>query len=227
MSLLPRGKQIWKKHVEIYTDIFRQALLALSEMPSLIGKNETTISRRLNDLVQQKCFAYDRDLAYPICETPIVPEETEEEYRYQETGCPDFSCRLKNPHASSCRESEFDFHIECKCLGSPTSSSWILNKNYVNHGIMRFDLKDKRYGENVPDGMMIGYVISMNAEDICKEVNAELVKTKRKFTPISFSPSSDLLKETTQQIKRIVITPPDFTLIHLWIILNHSDAETF
>ena len=218
MSLRPSGNQLWKKHVQIYTAIFRQALLALSKIQTLINENEQTISLRLSELVQQKCFEYDKDLAYPIYEPLIMTKMGKKNKQRLQSGRPDFSCRLKNRYAQSYAESELDFHIECKCLGIPSNPSWIFNKNYVNKGIMRFDLKDKRYGENVSDGMMIGYVTSMSPDDICKEINAELIQTGRNFPPISFPPSPVLLRETTQQIKRIVIAPSDFTLIHLWVV---------
>ena len=30
------------------------------------------------------------------------------------------------------------FVVECKRLGIPSSQKWILNENYVNHGVRRF-----------------------------------------------------------------------------------------
>ena len=214
----PSGNQLWRKHVEIYTEVFRQALIALTAIEP-IGENELDISRQLYKLVRHECFKRSPELLYPICETPIISESDDNEHGWKKSGRPDFSCRLKNSHALSYTESERDFHVECKCLGFPKTASWIYNKNYVNDGIVRFDQDDKRYGENVSEGIMIGYVLSMSPEDICVEVNAELIKTKRKYPPVCFATSTTALKETTQQLTRVIIKPVDFTLIHLWIVL--------
>ena len=220
MPLRPSGKKIWEKHVKDYTEIFRRALIALSSLPK-IDASEVAISTQLNTLLQKECFKYNRELPYPKYNLPIPPKAKGKNSVQEKTGQPDFTCCFKDGYAEAYDKSEFNFHIECKCLGLPNRSNWVFNKNYVNEGIMRFDHKDKCYGENAADGMMVGYIISMNTENICKEVNAELAKIKRNFSPICFVPSSELLKETTQQLKRVVIAPSDFTLTHLWIVLTH------
>lgn len=219
MSLRPRGNQLWKKHVEMYVEVFRQALIALSKIKQA-GKSEPAISCRLNKLVRRKCFESGKELVFPIYEVPIFADLSDDDSKLKEAGRPDFTCRLKDKTATSCSNSELDFHIECKCLGRPKSSSWIFNENYVNHGIMRFDQDDKRYGENVPNGMMIGYILSMCTDDICKEVNEELKKTKRKYSSLCFQSSSGLLKETSQQLVREIVSPANFAILHLWIVLN-------
>jgi len=217
MNLRPTGYRLWKKHVEIYTEVFRRALVELSKLPAING-NEIAISIQLNELLQQTCFEIDEELVFPKYNLPIPPTVKGKYNMSSKTGQPDFTCCLKNPHAQSHRESELNFHIECKCLGTPQSPTWNFNKNYVEHGIMRFDQENKRYGEHVTDGMMIGYILSMCPEDICKEVNVEL--TKIKYSPISFPNSHERLQETTQRLTRKIINPADFTLIHIWVVLN-------
>ena len=213
MRLRPSRAEMWKRHVENYTEVFRQALLSLLGEKQ-IDKNEIAISRRLNYLVQKKCFEFNKDLIFPIFDTSIISESDNENDDQKKSGRPDFSCRLKNHHATSHEESEIDFHVECKCLGFSKNSSWIYNENYVNHGIMRFDHEDKRYGENTSDGLMVGYVLSMSPEDICREVNVKLAKVQHNWPPIVFPLSSEFLKETSQKLKRTVIHPVDFTLTH-------------
>ncbi|MDR0609895.1 MAG: hypothetical protein LBG58_07285 [Planctomycetaceae bacterium] len=223
MSLRPRGNNLWKRHVELYTDIFRQALIVLSTLQEY-GEKEISISRQLNDLVQNACFDRGKEITFPICEVPIISKtenntENKSVDEWQMSGRPDFTCRLKNQYASSYSESELDFHVECKCLGTPISSSWIYNRNYVNHGIMRFDQGDKRYGENVSNGMMIGYILSMKPDDICKEVNSELIEKRHNFEPICISSRSSLY-EASQRLSRTIVLPSDFTLFHIWVVLQ-------
>jgi hypothetical protein len=217
MSLRPRGNLLWKKHVELYTDIFRQALIALSMLPKH-GKKEPSISRQLNDLVRMECFKRGKEISYPICEVPIIQEiEDGDIDELKKSGRPDFTCRLKNQAAASYRKSELDFHIECKCLGHPKRNNWVFNKNYVNHGILRFDQEDKIYGKNVSHGMMIGYILSMNPDEICTEVCEELKRVRPNFPPVSISVTTRPLSEAVQTLCREVIKPEEFTIFHLWV----------
>ncbi|GHT30202.1 hypothetical protein FACS18942_11150 [Planctomycetales bacterium] len=222
MPLRPRGNRLWEKHVQIYCQVFRQALIALSKK-SKLGKDELILSRQLYDLVRRECYNYSSEIAYPICEVPIVPEiESNDSIKLKKSGRPDFSCRFKNTTATFYKESERDFHIECKCLGTPNSKSWIFNKNYVNHGIIRFDQRASCYGEDVSYGMMIGYMLSMTLDDICAEVNAELKKNKPFFPAISFTLPITPLFESRQALKRTFIKPTEFTLFHFWVDLRKS-----
>lgn len=217
MSLRPRGNQLWKKHVELYTDIFRQALIALSTLQKY-EKNEPAISRKLKYLLEKECFKRGKEIAYPICEVPIMPE-IEDDDEFKKSGRPDFSCRLKDHYASSYRNSELDFHVECKCLGTPKRKDWVFNENYVNHGILRFDQADKRYGENVSHGLMIGYVLSMSPDEICNEVCETLKIMRPKFPPVCILPTEKPLNEGEQIIFREVVLPERFTIIHLWVTM--------
>lgn len=219
MSLRPRGNQLWKKHVELYTDVFRKALTKLSTLPKH-GKNENSISRQLNELVRIECFERGKEISYPICEVPITPEINDEDVdELLKSGRPDFSCRLKDPYAGSYRKSELDLHVECKCLGTPKRKDWVFNENYVNYGIVRFDQDDKRYGEYVSHGLMIGYVLSMSPDKICEEICEELKKVRPKFPPVCVLPTDEPLTEGEQIIFREVILPEKFTIIHLWVAM--------
>jgi hypothetical protein len=63
------------------------------------------------------------------------------------------------------------FVIECKRLGDSGRSDWVLNQNYVNHGIIRFIAVEHGYARNDGAGAMVGYVQNMDLPDILAEVN--------------------------------------------------------
>ena len=85
--------------------------------------------------------------------------------------------------------------MECKKIGSPTSSSWILNENYIVNGSKRFDSSIHEYGKRASSGLMIGYKISMSHRAILREVN--------KFQSIHFSGLRPLaMKKIDSKISR-------------------------
>jgi hypothetical protein len=121
-------------------------------------------------------------------------------------------------------EEEFEIclHVECKCLGYPTSNSWVLNKNYVTNGIKRFDSNSHEYGKRAPSGIMIGYLITMEPEQILQEVNKYQKQYLPQNQPISFSFGRKKLHKTHQNINRQINKPKKFKIIHLWVDLREN-----
>ena len=63
------------------------------------------------------------------------------------------------------------FVVECKRLGRAVRVGWVLNLNYVKHGIERFRNPDWAYAKRSSSGVMIGYWQNMDIDEVFKEVN--------------------------------------------------------
>ncbi|MBU0510889.1 MAG: hypothetical protein KKD28_14280 [Chloroflexi bacterium] len=120
------------------------------------------------------------------------------------------------------------FHIECKRLGSPTSSSWKLNPNYVHDGVVRFVSDGHRYGQHTQSGAMIGYLEDMTCEEILRAVNAAIEQVQQtlpspiKISPLSLSQDGWQTKSTSRlnhRLERSFLKSP-FTLWHFWLDLR-------
>lgn len=120
------------------------------------------------------------------------------------------------------------FCIECKRLGSPTSSSWKLNPNYVHHGIVRFVSEEHRYGQHTQSGAMIGYLEDMTSEEIFQEINTAIEQAKQTLPPQTkislLSLSQDgwqdkLTSRLSHHLERSFPKSP-FTLWHFWLDLR-------
>jgi len=120
------------------------------------------------------------------------------------------------------------FCIECKRLGSPTSSSWKLNPNYVHHGIVRFVSDGHRYGQHTQSGAMIGYLEDMTCEEILQEVNAAIEQARQTLPPkikislLSLSQDGWQHKSTSRLSHHLERSFPKspFTLQHFWLDLH-------
>lgn len=126
------------------------------------------------------------------------------------------------------QQGEKYFCIECKRLGSPTSSSWKLNPNYVHHGIVRFVSEEHRYGQHTQSGAMIGYLEDMSCEEILREVNAAIKQAEQPLHPqikislLSLSQGGWQNKSTSRLSHHLERSFPKspFTLWHFWLDLR-------
>lgn len=216
---------LWIRHVSLYSNIFSEALLELSKSDSISG-GENSVSEKLCPILNRCCYrrgkSKKQEIQTPYWEAPIQPVSEEELKEDNTTKRPDFTCKLINPWAESHDKYEISLHIECKLLGHPTSTKWILNENYVKNGIKRFDSKTHEYGKRASSGIMIGYIISMTPEDIENEVNVYQKKHIPENDEIKFSFDTKPLYKSYQNIKRKNVTPIQFELIHLWIDLREK-----
>ncbi len=218
---LPPFARLWKRHERLYLEVFSIALFELSQAD--IAGDEDAISERLCLCVNRACFELAKlrniDVRTPTWEGPVQPVLEDELKGGKIRKRPDFTCKCSNPLAVSVDEHEILFHVECKCLGYPTSPSWNLNENYVKNGIIRFDSGTHEYGKRASSGMMIGYIISMEPHDILTEVNEHQRKILPDYPDIAFDFTSTPPFQTRQQLKRRHLLPKEFELAHLWIIL--------
>jgi hypothetical protein len=102
------------------------------------------------------------------------------------------------------------FHIECKRLGDRE-----LNVKYVDEGIVRFISESHRYGKDVREGAMVGYIIEGQVLDALSGVNGR--------SAIVGLPSVVLVSNTAQvsmlenTLDRSFPRSP-FKLHHAWVV---------
>jgi hypothetical protein len=216
----------WNTFKQLYLEVFSTALRELAKEGSVSG-DEDDISELLNVIIRQVCFNFNQPgdnkeirVPIPIGEAPVQPVNRDELRGGKKRKRPDFTCNYLNAHAVSPDELEIPFHVECKRLGSPTSNSWNLNKNYVINGIKRFDCSTHQYGKRSPSGMMIGYIINMTLPEIETEVNGYQKKHLPSCPDIMFTFDERTPFQTQQQIQRRSVKPAKFELIHLWVDLR-------
>ena len=221
---LPSFAILWQRHEGLYREVFSIALLELSREGCVSG-DEDAISERLCLRLNRTCFALgkSRDIYVPspVWEGPVQPVAEDELKGGKIRKRPDFTCKRLNPFAVSAEEYEIALHVECKCLGNPTSASWNLNKNYVENGIKRFDSSKHEYGKRASSGIMIGYIISMEPHDILKEVNTYQKKLLPDYPAISFDFKSNPFFQTRLKMTRKHVLPESFELAHLWVKLTN------
>lgn len=215
---------LWNRHILLYSEIFSTALRELSESAS-VSRDEDAISEILCSILNRVCYklgkSRNQDLQTPYWETPIQPVTGDELKGGKIKKRPDFTCKCINRWAASSEKYEISLHIECKLLGNPTSAAWILNKNYVESGIKRFDSKIHEYGKRADSGMMIGYIIDMTPQEIESEVNDYQKTHAPDYTEIKFCFDTTKLFKTRQDIKRKNVMPAQFELIHFWVDLRN------
>lgn len=220
--LLPVSK-LWKRHEVLYVEVFSIALTLLVEKDCPLD-DEDKISERLCPHLKKVCFEKsnrNRYIPTPQWEGVIQPVNDDELRGGKSKKRPDFTCLFHNSFTSNQEEFEIALHIECKRLGMPTSKTWVLNKNYVTEGIKRFDSSSHEYGKRASSGLMIGYVINMELEQIVSEVNKFQKKELPHNPTLLFQFNSLPVFKETQMLKRKNVNPKSFQLIHLWADLRN------
>lgn len=222
---LPAFTVLWQRHESIYCDVFYSALVLFLKDKKLTG-DEDALSERLCPYLTKVCYEKSKDegveIPTPDWEKPKQPVNEDELTGGKVRKRPDFTCKLSNPTASSEEEFEICLHVECKCLGYPTSNSWILNKNYVTNGIKRFDSESHEYGKRAPSGIMIGYIITMEPGQILQQVNRYQKQYLPQNKPILFTFGHNNLHKANQHLNRQIIKPKEFKIIHLWVDLREN-----
>jgi hypothetical protein len=220
---IPPFSSLWQKHETLYIGIFIIALQRLSD-DQCDTSDEDMISERLCPILNTVCFEESQknncEIRTPDWEKSIQPITYSELKGGKVRKRPDFTCKLTNPFALCADEYEIPYHVECKRLGFPTSTSWILNENYVNNGIERFDSRSHEYGKRATSGMMVGYIISMSPEVILDEVNTHQKKHCSVNPAVEFERVKNKVQQYRQKLNRENLKPEIFKLVHLWVDLR-------
>jgi hypothetical protein len=116
---------------------------------------------------------YPDDEIAPVSECNNQPDPDDEARVKREQKRPDFQWVYLDRYEADLRRSSRQFVLECKRLGAATRPDWILNWNYINHGIARFRETEWAYGKLASSGAMVGYWQTMEPDAVLAEVNNE------------------------------------------------------
>ncbi len=205
-------------------EVFQCALSRLEAEPEL-PEQERELNRKLLFHARRENYRLCnegrglRSNIYLECANqPVVMNERPGDREWKR---PDFMCGLVDWQAAS----DMFFALECKRLGRPSSSTWVLNKNYTTHGVLRFVDPEWAYGEGAPSGAMIGYVQTMPADTILTEVNAHARGVD--VPAINRTEDQWIERGVTQLTQKLVrsVRPSPFRLRHLWVDLRHRYSQ--
>ena len=166
---------IWERHEHRVVEVLLAALTILRDKPDL-PQLEVDLNRKLyfclleaiRGLWESGLDGFDHP---PTPEGHNPPDPDDEQRAARENKKPDFYWGYIDHLEPDSRRSARYYVIECKRLGNPTSSNWILNQNYVGQGILRFVTEEHGYAKGEKSGAMVGYVQNMDLDDILSEVN--------------------------------------------------------
>jgi hypothetical protein len=156
----------------------------------------------------------------PVYEGSNLPSADDIIRANRESKRPDFQWTCIDHTAPDPKHGVRAFVIECKRLGAPLRTDWEFNVNYVTNGIARFVNKEHGYACDDYKGAMVGYVQSMEFEDILSEVNS----TSASMGIPLLSEPADGWKENgtsllTHTLTRAFGATP-FHLLHFWVDLR-------
>lgn len=210
--------RLWAHRRAFYFNVFRRALMLLREK-STLPLDEPNLTRELSITIVTARRELDPDgrFAAPWYEANNLPDPDSDTTQAHEHKRPDFQWKHDDDAAADDRHREKSFVVECKRLGNPTSSSWILNKQYVIGGIMRFSSLTHRYGNQMAEGAMIALVQSMEFTAIHDEVNTHAQAAGHpNLTLSSDGWQARGISQLEHEFPRsFPITP--FRLTHLWL----------
>ena len=214
----------WGRHARAVLDVFRCALISL-ERQSDLPEGEVPLNRKLYFRAKEENYRRSREgisLTFTIIpDSPNLPIDENAESPARESKRPDFQCVLSDSHAGL----ELSFTVECKRLGHPPTSSHVLNRNYITEGVLRFKSPDHGYGEGASSGAMIGYVQSMQPDEILRDVNDYASEAKVEAVKKADAEWKERgVTKLNQELKRSV-QPSPFTLDHMWLDLRHKYSK--
>ncbi len=162
---------MWAAREAKCLSIIERALLLLRQIPDL-PKTEIELNRHFYFcLLRASRDLYPDDEIAPISECTNQPDPDDEARAQREQKRPDFQWVYLDRYEPDPERSSKQFVVECKRLGAALRSDWVLNLNYVDHGIDRFRNPEWAYAKRSRSGAMIGYWQSMEMHEVLGEVN--------------------------------------------------------
>ena len=163
----------WEKYKRKIFEVMIEALAILQD-ETRSEEDEPVLNRRLYNCFVQANHRLKLNHHLPTPEGKNPPDPDDEERATRENKIPDFYWHFVDHTMLDSRRCARRFVLECKRLGKPPSSGWILNENYVQNGICRFITEEHGYGKGDESGAMIGYVQHMEFDVVFCEVNATI-----------------------------------------------------
>ena len=103
------------------------------------------------------------------------------------------------------------FHVECKRLGGAD-----LNSRYVDDGVIRFASLEHRYGKDVREGAMIGYLVEGRTSDALADVNQRSATAG--LPEVLLVSDNDYVSVLESTLDREFPKSP-FKLHHAWVVI--------
>jgi len=214
-----RSRDLWAERESKCLKTLDRALLLLRRNGDL-PETEVELNRRLYLclLVANRELYPENDIA-PITECNNQPDPDDVVRSTREQKRPDFQWVYIDRYESDPHRSSKQFVVECKRLGKPSRADWVLNSNYVNHGITRFRDPKWAYAQRFPSGAMVGYWQSSEPNAVLNEVNAESHKHSMPDLIIIGAWNVRAVSRMEHIFERSIEVSP-FKLHHLWIDLR-------
>jgi hypothetical protein len=196
-------------------DIFRQ----LESFP----ESEIELNRAFYFcLIAASRDLYPDDEVAPVTECCNQPDPDDGARARREQKRPDFQWIYLDRYESDPQRSSKQFVVECKRLGDPPRADWVLNLNYIEHGIARFRHPDWAYAKRAESGAMIGYIQTMTPPAILVAINTEC----RSNSFSDLTPASAWVTGGTTRLdhafeRSFEVSP--IRLHHFWIDLRSAD----
>lgn len=216
-----KSRNLWAKREAKCLAILERALLFLRKEGNL-PEAEVDLNRRLYFcLLSAGRELYPNDDIAPMSECNNQPDPNDEARTAREQKRPDFQWIYIDKYEADPRQSSKQFVVECKRLGKSTRADWVLNSNYVNHGVHRFRDVQWAYAKRFPSGAMVGYWQSMEAEEILTEVTDELRKNSLPYIVRKGAWNISAVSNLEHSFERPFEVSP-FFLRHRWIDLRQG-----
>jgi hypothetical protein len=168
-----RSNQLWRNREAKCLAIIARALTIFRQLGSF-PDSEVELNRKFYFcLIAASQELFPDDEVAPVAEGCNQPDPDDDARVRREQKRPDFQWIYLDRYESDPQRSSKQFVVECKRLGDPPRSDWVLNRNYVDHGIARFRHPDWAYAKRAESGAMIGYVQTMTPPAILIEVNTQ------------------------------------------------------
>lgn len=217
---------LWERYKQDIFIVIRDALRILLQERNLPKVEDSTTQHSLNRQLAKDCFkkaVYRNQLPnhMPTYNGENPPYKDDLERHPRENKKPDFYWRFID-HTADEESCERNFVLECKRLGSQSSRNWSFNKNYVQEGIRRFITGPHEYGKGDDACGMIGYIQSMDFDQILEEVSQAISQNPELISPLL--PPTDGWQEEgindlEHELERSFPISP-FSLHHFWIDLR-------
>jgi hypothetical protein len=214
-SLIQR--RFWSRRRAYYEAVFNLALLLLRERKELWADEPNLVRElRFTTVTARRKLDPEGHFGSPCFEAQNPPDPDADCVQPFEHKRPDIQWRHDDEGAEDDRHREKSFVIACKRLGAKTASGWDLNEQYVSGGIARFVSLEHKYGHHMSEGMMIGFIQSMEPTVTLSILNRHLAA--RALAPIQLDGSfiTDGVSCLKHELVRgFCVTP--FQLAHRWL----------
>lgn len=213
----PDRPSSWTRFKENIANLIVEALLLLKMRTDLVRDEDD-----LTKLLFLCIIDANRYFDLPAWDAKNSPHISDKRSEKRENKRPDLSWNLMN-HVGNHENLYRNFALECKRLGEKTSETWILNKQYVIEGVLRFFLEEKGYGKGCETGAMIGYVQDMEFDEILNEINFHIGINASSIPKLTMPAEGWQYQEVSRlnhTLQRPYI-PFDFYLQHFWIDMRN------